>query len=59
MCAFQRGRVPVNNADAVLRAGMSGRAKISRRLEDRDWLIVLLRSPRTPAWQTLWNWIGW
>jgi multidrug resistance efflux pump len=49
--------VPLSNADAVLRAGMSGRAKIS--IGWRPSGYVLLRSPALWIWQTLWNWIGW
>jgi RND family efflux transporter MFP subunit len=49
--------VPVSNADAILRAGMSGRAKIS--IGWRPSGYVLLRSPALWLWQTLWNWIGW
>ena len=49
--------VPLSNADAALRAGMSGRGKIS--LGWRPAGYVLLRGPALWAWQTLWNWIGW
>lgn len=49
--------VPLSNADANLRAGMTGRAKIS--LGWRPAGYVLLRGPALWAWQTLWNWIGW
>jgi multidrug resistance efflux pump/putative methionine-R-sulfoxide reductase with GAF domain len=49
--------VPVSNADAVLRAGMSGRAKIS--IGWRPAGYVLLRAPALWVWQTLWDWIGW
>jgi RND family efflux transporter MFP subunit len=49
--------VPVSNSDAVLRAGMSGRAKIS--IGWRPSGYVLLRAPALWLWQTLWNWIGW
>ncbi len=49
--------VPVSNADAVLRAGMSGRAKIF--IGWRPAGYVLLRAPALWAWQTLWDWIGW
>jgi GAF domain-containing protein/biotin carboxyl carrier protein len=49
--------VPVSNGDAVLRAGMSGRAKIS--IGWRPSGYVLLRSPALWLWQTMWNWIGW
>jgi multidrug efflux pump subunit AcrA (membrane-fusion protein) len=49
--------VPVSNGDAVLRAGMSGRAKIAIGWKPAGY--VLLRSPALWIWQTLWNWIGW
>ncbi len=49
--------VPVSNTDAVLRAGMSGRAKISIGWKPAGY--VLLRAPALWIWQTLWNWIGW
>ena len=49
--------VPLPNADAALRAGMTGRAKIS--LSWRPAGYVLLRRPALWIWQTLWNWIGW
>jgi multidrug efflux pump subunit AcrA (membrane-fusion protein) len=49
--------VPVSNADAVLRAGMSGRAKIF--IGWRPAGYVLLRAPALWVWQTLWDWIGW
>jgi multidrug resistance efflux pump len=49
--------VPVSNGDAVLRAGMSGRAKIF--IGWRPAGYVLLRAPALWAWQTLWDWIGW
>ena len=49
--------VPLANADAGLRAGMTGRAKISLGWKPAGY--VLLRSPALWAWQTLWNWIGW
>jgi multidrug resistance efflux pump len=49
--------VPVSNADAVLRAGMSGRAKIFIGWKPAGY--VLLRAPALWLWQTLWNWIGW
>jgi len=49
--------VPVSNTDAVLRAGMSGRAKIS--IGWRPSGYVLLRGLALWIWQTLWNWIGW
>lgn len=49
--------VPVQNSDATLRAGMSGRAKIF--IGWRPAGYVLLRRPALWIWQTLWNWIGW
>ena len=49
--------VPLANADADLRAGMTGRAKISLGWKPAGY--VLLRQPALWAWQTLWNWIGW
>ncbi len=49
--------VPLSNADASLRAGMTGRAKISIGWKPAGY--VLLRRPALWAWQTLWNWIGW
>jgi len=49
--------VPLSNLDAVLRAGMSGRAKIF--VGWRPSGYVLLRAPALWIWQTLWNWIGW
>jgi len=49
--------VPLSNLDANLRAGMTGRGKIS--LGWRPAGYVLLRSPALWIWQTVWNWIGW
>ena len=49
--------VPLSNADASLRAGMTGRAKISMGWKPAGY--VLLRRPALWVWQTLWNWIGW
>jgi RND family efflux transporter MFP subunit len=49
--------VPLSNSDASLRAGMTGRAKVS--LGWKPAGVVLLRRPALWAWQTLWNWIGW
>jgi RND family efflux transporter MFP subunit len=49
--------VPIQNADATLRAGMTGRAKVF--IGWRPAGYVLLRRPALWAWQTLWNWIGW
>jgi multidrug resistance efflux pump/transcriptional regulator with GAF, ATPase, and Fis domain len=50
-------RVPLPNGDAILRAGMTGRAKIF--IGFRPAGYVLLRRPALWLWQTLWNWIGW
>jgi RND family efflux transporter MFP subunit len=50
-------RVPFPNEDAVLRAGMTGRAKIF--IGYRPAGYVLLRRPALWLWQTLWNWFGW
>ena len=49
--------VPVENSDSMLRAGMSGRAKIF--IGWRPAGYVLLRGIALWGWQTLWNWIGW
>jgi RND family efflux transporter MFP subunit len=49
--------VPLSNADASLRSGMTGRAKISLGWKPAGY--VMLRSPALWTWQTLWNWIGW
>jgi RND family efflux transporter MFP subunit len=50
-------RVPLANEEAVLRSGMSGRAKVF--IGYRPAGYVLLRAPALWLWQTLWNWIGW
>jgi hypothetical protein len=50
-------RVPLSNEQAVLRAGMTGRAKIFVGYKPAGY--VLLRGPGLWLWQTLWNWIGW
>jgi RND family efflux transporter MFP subunit len=50
-------RVKLENREATLRAGMSGRGKIF--IGYRSAGYVLLRKPALWAWQTLWNWIGW
>jgi GAF domain-containing protein/multidrug resistance efflux pump len=50
-------RVPLPNADATLRSGMTGRAKVF--IGFRPAGYVLLRRPALWIWQTLWNWIGW
>jgi RND family efflux transporter MFP subunit len=49
--------VPIRNADATLRAGMTGRAKVF--IGWRPAGYVMLRGPALWTWQTLWNWIGW
>jgi RND family efflux transporter MFP subunit len=49
--------VPIQNTDAALRAGMTGRAKVF--IGWRPAGYVLLRGPALWTWQTLWNWIGW
>jgi hypothetical protein len=49
--------VPLTNPGELLRAGMSGRAKIF--IGWRPAGYVLLRRPALWFWQTLWNWIGW
>jgi multidrug resistance efflux pump/transcriptional regulator with GAF, ATPase, and Fis domain len=49
--------VPIENAEAMLRTGMSGRAKIF--VGWRPAGYVLFRGPALWIWQTLWNWIGW
>lgn len=49
--------VPLSNSDASLRAGMTGRAKVSLGWHPAGY--VLLRRPALWIWQTLWNWIGW
>ncbi len=49
--------VPLSNGDASLRAGMTGRGKISLGWKPAGY--VLLRRPALWIWQTLWNWIGW
>ena len=50
-------RVPLPNANGILRAGMTGHAKIF--IGFRPAGYVLLRRPALWIWQTLWNWIGW
>ena len=49
--------VPLTNADASLRSGMTGRAKVSLGWHPAGY--VLLRRPALWVWQTLWNWFGW
>jgi len=49
--------VPIANPGELLRAGMSGRAKIFAGWRPAGY--VLLRRPALWIWQTLWNWIGW
>jgi multidrug efflux pump subunit AcrA (membrane-fusion protein) len=50
-------RIPLSNSDAMLRTGMTGRAKIFIGIRPAGY--VLLRRPALWIWQTLWNWIGW
>ncbi len=50
-------RVPLANNDALLRSGITGRAKISVGYHPAGY--VLLRGPGLWAWKTLWNWFGW
>jgi GAF domain-containing protein len=50
-------RVPLPNADGILRSGMTGRAKIFIGFRPAGYL--LFRRPALWIWQTLWNWIGW
>jgi RND family efflux transporter MFP subunit len=50
-------RVPLSNADATLRSGMTGRAKIFIGYHPAGY--VLLRRPALWMWQLLWNWFGW
>ena len=50
-------RVSLPNENAVLRAGMTGRAKIF--VGYRPAGYVLLRKPGLWLWQLAWNWIGW
>jgi multidrug resistance efflux pump/transcriptional regulator with GAF, ATPase, and Fis domain len=50
-------RVSLPNENAVLRAGMTGRAKIF--IGYRPAGYVLLRKPALWLWQLVWNWIGW
>jgi multidrug efflux pump subunit AcrA (membrane-fusion protein) len=49
--------VPLSNSDASLRAGMSGRGKVSLGWHAAGY--VMLRRPSLWIWQTVWNWIGW
>jgi RND family efflux transporter MFP subunit len=49
--------VPISNNDAILRAGMTGRGKVSLGWHAAGY--VMLRRPAQWTWQTLWNWIGW
>jgi multidrug resistance efflux pump/transcriptional regulator with GAF, ATPase, and Fis domain len=50
-------RVSLPNGNAILRAGMTGRAKIF--IGYRPAGYVLLRKPALWLWQLVWNWIGW
>ena len=49
--------VPLSNVETDLRAGMTGRAKIS--IGWRSAGYVLLRRPALWLWELAWNWIGW
>lgn len=49
--------VPLSNADVTLRAGMSGRGKVSLGWHAAGY--VMLRRPALWVWKTLWTWIGW
>jgi RND family efflux transporter MFP subunit len=50
-------RVLLPNANAELRTGMEGRAKIFAGFRPAGF--VLLRHPALWLWQELWDWIGW
>ncbi len=50
-------RVALDNQQMLLRAGMTGRAKIF--IGYRPAGSALLGRPTLWLWQTLWNWIGW
>jgi RND family efflux transporter MFP subunit len=50
-------RVPLPNNDALLRSGMTGRAKVF--IGYRPAGYVLLRRPTLWVWQMIWNWFGW
>jgi GAF domain-containing protein/multidrug resistance efflux pump len=50
-------RVPLVNADATLRSGMTGHGKIF--VGYRPAGYVLLRRPALWIWKTLWDWVGW
>ena len=50
-------RVPLGNADASLRSGMTGRAKVFIGYKSAGY--VLLRKPALWIWQTIWSWVGW
>lgn len=50
-------RVPLPNNDGLLRAGMTGRAKIF--VGYRPAGYVLLRGAALWTWKTVWDWIGW
>jgi len=50
-------RVPLPNTDALLRSGMTGRAKVF--IDFRPAGYVLLRRPALWMWQVIWNWFGW
>jgi hypothetical protein len=50
-------RVSLPNNDALLRSGMTGRAKVF--IGYRPAGYVLLRRPALWVWQMMWNWFGW
>lgn len=50
-------RVELPNGQAILRAGMTGSAKISVGYHPVG--VALFRTPSLWLWHTLWNWIGW
>lgn len=50
-------RVELPNNSAILRAGMTGNAKISVGYHSVG--VALFRTPFLWLWHTLWNWIGW
>jgi RND family efflux transporter MFP subunit len=50
-------RVPLPNNEALLRSGMTGRAKVF--IGYRPAGYVLLRRPALWVWQMMWNWFGW
>ena len=50
-------RVELPNDNAILRAGMTGSAKISVGYHPVG--VALFRTPFLWLWHTVWNWIGW